>query len=432
MINLIVDSSKTLTIKRDSEIFVGESEFDSIFVKVAPEVCNNNIRDFEVKLNIIDPDDKVDTKILTMAQDSDGFFVSQIQFSSKYSSLAGQYKMYIQMISKQGGRVGKTNTVYYIVNEITEDTGELIEGFESLITQYESQILNAVSTATFMGERITPTNIILFNEHNIPVEILDSVDTFSPGMEIIDGETVKSIFIPSSVKIFGGFYEGVGAENGITDIYIDNYESDVNVSGNIRGEIHYKDSFVFGQMLASAISYLYRNKVDKATTLNGYGITDVYTKTESDGKYEILSHKTNSISSSKQTTTADNENYPSVSGLKDFAFGNFYTQDEVDDEIENNRNSIFVYTLLKDSWSNGSQTVSAPVSYTVNANTRADIDIDSFVNNQMLQDDCAGLYITTEVVDNIPTLIAHYLGNKPSANLTVQIELSVVNTISGQ
>lgn len=168
------------------------------------------------------------------------------------------------------------------------------------------------------------------------------------------------------------------------------------------------------------------------TLLADYGITDVYTKTESDGKFEVLNHKTNSISSSKQTTTADNENYPSVSGLKDFAFGNFYTQDEVDDEIENNRNSVFVYTLLKDSWSNGSQTVSVPASYTVNANTRADIDIDSVVNNQMLQDDCAALYITTEAVNNTPTLIAHYFGNKPSANLTVQIELSVVNTISGQ
>lgn len=63
-----------------------------------------------------------------------------------------------------------------------------------------------------------------------------------------------------------------------------------------------------------------------------YLTTNYYTKTQADTRFEAVSNKTRNISSSKTTVTADNYNYPSVAGLKDFTFGNFYTKDEIDEE----------------------------------------------------------------------------------------------------
>ena len=79
---------------------------------------------------------------------------------------------------------------------------------------------------------------------------------------------------------------------------------------------------------ATALANLINGKADSA---------NVYTKTESDNKYELLGHKiqsNNPISSSRQTTTADNVNYPSVAALKTFIFNNFYTMAEIDNLLD--------------------------------------------------------------------------------------------------
>lgn len=79
---------------------------------------------------------------------------------------------------------------------------------------------------------------------------------------------------------------------------------------------------------ATALANLINGKADSA---------NVYTKTESDNKYELLGHKiqsNNPISSSRQTTTADNANYPSVAALKTFIFNNFYTMAEIDNLLD--------------------------------------------------------------------------------------------------
>ena len=63
-----------------------------------------------------------------------------------------------------------------------------------------------------------------------------------------------------------------------------------------------------------------------------YLTSNYYNKTQADTRFEAVSNKTRDISSSKTTVTADNYNYPSVAGLKDFTFGNFYTKGEIDEE----------------------------------------------------------------------------------------------------
>ncbi|MBQ7185646.1 MAG: hypothetical protein IJR92_02470 [Alphaproteobacteria bacterium] len=62
----------------------------------------------------------------------------------------------------------------------------------------------------------------------------------------------------------------------------------------------------------TSISSLNTNKADKATTLAGYGITDAYTKTESDDKYQIKDNLSNNMTTDTGSTTK----YPSVAAVE--------------------------------------------------------------------------------------------------------------------
>lgn len=73
--------------------------------------------------------------------------------------------------------------------------------------------------------------------------------------------------------------------------------------------------------LASALLALINGKVDSA---------DVYTQTQADNTFEKVANKKQSISTDRQTTTAENAWYPSITAIKSFLFTNFYTQTEID------------------------------------------------------------------------------------------------------
>ena len=64
--------------------------------------------------------------------------------------------------------------------------------------------------------------------------------------------------------------------------------------------------------LATALATKINGKADEATSLAGYGITDAYTKTEADGKYQTLANKTTDLSG----TFADDTEYPSAKAVK--------------------------------------------------------------------------------------------------------------------
>ena len=88
-----------------------------------------------------------------------------------------------------------------------------------------------------------------------------------------------------------------------------------------------------------------------------YLTTYYYTKSAADAKFELLSNKTREISDSARTTTNENYQYPSVAGMKDFVFGNFYTQDQIDEEGFINRHiSVFTGSSDKTSSETGAST----------------------------------------------------------------------------
>ena len=81
------------------------------------------------------------------------------------------------------------------------------------------------------------------------------------------------------------------------------------------------------------------------------------------------------------------------------------------------------YTLLSSSWSNQSQTLDLSSSgYTVTANTKVDIQIDSTACAALLEAECAGLYVNNS--SGVLTVYAY--GEAPTSNITVQLTLSEV------
>ena len=77
------------------------------------------------------------------------------------------------------------------------------------------------------------------------------------------------------------------------------------------------------------------------------------------------------------------------------------------------------------SWSSGAQTVTI-TGYNLTANTRVDTDITPTANAQLIADDCAGIYVEQNVVNDTVVLTAKYIGNKPTADVVVQLTLTEV------
>lgn len=83
------------------------------------------------------------------------------------------------------------------------------------------------------------------------------------------------------------------------------------------------------------------------------------------------------------------------------------------------------YTLLESEWDDGEQEVDVSDVYIATAHTKADVDFCTEVREQLLSDDCAGIYIVTNEY-NDGKMIAHYIGNPPSADISVQLTLKEV------
>jgi len=63
----------------------------------------------------------------------------------------------------------------------------------------------------------------------------------------------------------------------------------------------------------------WENIINKPTTLSEYGITDTYTKAEVDALENNKENKINKVQSiSSMSQTFDNDNYPSVTAVRDY------------------------------------------------------------------------------------------------------------------
>lgn len=87
---------------------------------------------------------------------------------------------------------------------------------------------------------------------------------------------------------------------------------------------------------------------------------------------------------------------------------------------------IINYPLLSDDWDNGSIVLDVSSDYTVTENTKADVDFNFTTYTQLINDECIGLYITTEKLNNEDRLIVHALGETPTVDIVIQITIKEV------
>lgn len=216
-----------------------------------------------------------------------------------------------------------------------------------------------------------------FDNYRVPVSVIDG-NTISKNM--ISGSNIATLFISANVtSISSDILDG----STINTIYIDMDIDDgstllENVVGISNIDVYYKDSnYNFNKYLAKALAFI-RNQI---VSLNS--------------------------ASQRIETKADN--------ATDY---------------------VLSVVLPSSSWiaENGRYTQVIDVSslHTITANTRADMDLDSTAYNQLVSDGCSAIYMETDTVNDVPTLTAVALTNKPTANITVQLTLTEVVRVSSQ
>ena len=98
------------------------------------------------------------------------------------------------------------------------------------------------------------------------------------------------------------------------------------------------------------------------------------------------------------------------------------TYEKLAEDVKGKFYRFLDYVLLANDWVDGKQVVDISDDYTTTSKTKVDIEISEITNNQMLRDDCAAIYITTNE-ENDGELLAHYIGNPPTADITVQLNI---------
>ena len=83
-------------------------------------------------------------------------------------------------------------------------------------------------------------------------------------------------------------------------------------------------------------------------------------------------------------------------------------------------------TIPSSGWSNNAQPLNLSSIYTVTNKTKVDIEADDTALEQLSIDDCDGIYVE----NNNGTLTVKAIANSPTANITVQLVVYEVETLS--
>lgn len=98
------------------------------------------------------------------------------------------------------------------------------------------------------------------------------------------------------------------------------------------------------------------------------------------------------------------------------------TYEKLAEDVKKRFYQFIDYVLAADEWVNGKQVVDISEEYTTTTKTKVDVEFGDTAYNQMLKDDCAAIYITTNE-ENDGELLAHYIGNQPTEDITVQLNI---------
>lgn len=233
-----------------------------------------------------------------------------------------------------------------------------------------------------------------FDEHGIPVVIWTG--SYIPS-NCFSNTNIETIFISNNVSSIATDAFTCWSnltENDSVFLYIDKgYSEAVEILGDSVSErvnVYYKGEFNATNLMISTLKYLYEYFDEQlATKLN-----------DSDNVIETNHIKNSAVTEEKLSA-----------GL----------------QAKINKNTaVYSKTFLASGWNNKQQTFTLPNSYTVTNNTKVDIEGDDTVIDQLVIDDCRGIY----VINNNGTLILKAMDNSPTENITVQLIVYEVENLN--
>lgn len=315
MIILKVNENKVLSVNSTTGIYQSENNFDKFRVYISPFISDHSVDTLTVNLNIVNPDEEMDIIELKLNKDTSNYFTQDLNLGVKYTSLPGQYRVYIKFINAEGV-VGKTNLVYYTVEEVDEPTGEIQEKLITIVDQYNSKLIEitqkiqeADSVINTSNERITPTSVILFSDNDILSVIGGDTNLLDGTLLEVDRKenlTAQYMFIPKRItKVSSKVSSEVNLPN-LKAVYVDNLESAVTIeSGAFASNvtINYKDGFLYGEYIANILHHINNDTLILKTRVNNIinDSTSSSTKTYSSAKIEEITTEINKkISDAKE------------------------------------------------------------------------------------------------------------------------------------
>lgn len=258
-----------------------------------------------------------------------------------------------------------------------------------------TEIDNALGDIKYAYEtRFELKYAVAFDEHGIPVVIWTG--SYIPSNRF-SNTNIKTIFISNNVSSIATDAFTCWSnltENDSVFLYIDKgYSEAVEILGDSVSErvnVYYKGEFNVTNLMISTLKYLYEYFDEQlATKLN-----------DSDNVIETNHIKNSAVTEEKLSA-----------GL----------------QAKINKNTaVYSKTFLASGWNNKQQTFTLPNSYTVTNNTKVDIEGDDTVIDQLVIDDCRGIYVT----NNNGTLILKAMDNSPTENITVQLIVYEVENLN--
>ena len=252
--------------------------------------------------------------------------------------------------------------------------------FATKSNTYTKSEINAIQTEN--DKRFELQTTVGFDENGIPVFISDN-NSFSAGSCTVNN--IKTLFIASNVRLLqsGAFTTN---STGIETVFIDNEQPGITIQSGALPDgatIYYKGQFNALGFVIAALKNLSTSKLDDANN----------------------SVKTNHIANLN------------------------VTEGKLSSELQakiNKKTGVYSYTIPASNWSNNAQSLNLSSVYTVTSNTKVDIEADDTALNQLSIDDCEGIYVE----NNNGTLTVKAIANSPTANITVQLVVYEVETLS--
>ena len=105
------------------------------------------------------------------------------------------------------------------------------------------------------------------------------------------------------------------------------------------------------------------------------------------------------------------------------------TEGKLSSELQakiNRTTGVYSYTIPASNWSNNAQSLNLSSVYTVTSKTKVDIEGDDTVLEQLVTDDCEGIYVE----NNNGSLTIKAITNAPTENITVQLVVYEVEDLN--